>query len=231
MLHIKDSFLNFTCYVNSCRDSVMCSCHLGHKWLELEPKRLRLFCTSSWQEEVLENCFNFSLKCETWSATLGGNSLSFVHRQMYGSTGDGDIKPNSSRNLFQPVAPPPFGSSFVASKLVPVGMGSSGGCLRSHYAAKMKRGRGGDWIRKRCRDERERCQFSLYSCLALDDTRFSLSPFSSGTFSFLPVQVSIGGGGKWVIYVPRSVCPPLRPVFLSQCSAGGHVKTSLLIVF
>lgn len=186
----------------------MCSCHLG---LKLEPKRLRLCCTSSWQ--VLENCFNFSLKCATWSATLGANSLSFVHRQMYGSTGDGDIKPNSSRNLFQPVAPP-FGSSFVASKLVPVGMGSSGGCLRSHYAVKMKRGRGGDWIRRRRRDERERCQFSLYSCLALDDPRFSLSPSSSGTLSFLPVKVSIAVGKMGHLHASQCVPPPPQACLL-----------------
>lgn len=123
---------------------------------------------------------------------VGGSSLSFVCWQMHGPTCDGDTKPNSPRNLLQPVAPPPSCHSKVGTRgNGPLG---GGGWLRLHYAVKMKWGRGLDWIRRSCFDKWERCQFSLYSCLALNGLHFSLSPFPSSSLSFLPVQVSIGVG-------------------------------------
>lgn len=190
---------------------VMCPCHVGHKWLKLI---ITLWTTTLKAEAVLHQqlerggaweIFEFYPQAEgTSTAVFGGNSLSFVHWQMHGSTGDGDLKTNSSRNLSQPVAPP-FGSSFVASKLVPVGMGSCGGCLPLHYAVKkMKWALRIDWI-EHWFDKWQRCHFFLYYSLDLDGFLI-VAPFLQLTFFFCLCRFQLILG-KWAIYILLLVCP------------------------
>lgn len=158
-----------------------------------------------------------------------GSSLSFINWQMHDSTSDGDLKPKSSRNLSQPVAPP-FGSSIVASKLFPVGMSSCGGCLRLHYAVKMKWGRELDWIRRHSFDKCGRCPFFLYSCLDLDGFLI-VAPLFQFTF-FLPVQTSVGFrkmGHLHFSRLPLSSRLSFSPHWVNF--VGGQVKASSIIAF
>lgn len=199
----------------------MWSCHVGHDMDQpfLQLKRLSLCCTSSWNEgEVLE-----------FYSHVVGTSLSFINWQMHDSTIDGDLKPNSSRNLSQPVAPS-FGSSFVASKLFPVGMGSCGGSLRFHYDVKMKWGRELDWIRRHSFDKWGCCHFFLYSCLDLDG--FLIVPPFLPVHFFSAVQASVGFrkmGHLHSSHLPLSSGLSFSPHWVNF--VGGQVKASSIIAF